>query len=47
MLASQTYESVYTAEGKEQLRTRLMETINTQLPEYRVIYVYFTEFVVQ
>lgn len=47
MLASQTYDSVYTAEGKEQLRTKLMETINTQLPEYRVIYVYFTEFVVQ
>jgi flagellar basal body-associated protein FliL len=47
MLASQTYDSVYTAEGKEQLRQKLMETINTQLPEYRVIYVYFTEFVVQ
>lgn len=47
MLASQTYDSVYTAEGKEELRGKLMETINTQLPEYRVIYVYFTEFVVQ
>jgi len=47
MLASQTYDSVYTADGKEQLRNKLMETINSQLPEYRVIYVYFTEFVVQ
>jgi flagellar FliL protein len=47
MLASQTYDSVYTADGKEELRNKLMETINTQLPEYRVIYVYYTEFVVQ
>lgn len=47
MLASQTYDSVYTAEGKEALRNKLMETINGQLPEHRVIYVYFTEFVVQ
>jgi flagellar FliL protein len=47
LLSSQTFESVYTAEGKEKLRQDIMDTINTQLPEYRVIFVYFTEFVVQ
>ena len=47
LLASQTFESVYTAEGKEALRKTIMSTINHQLPEYNVIFVYFTEFVVQ
>jgi flagellar basal body-associated protein FliL len=47
LLASKTFESVYTAEGKENLRKDIMNTINIQLPEYRVIFVYFTEFVVQ
>jgi flagellar basal body-associated protein FliL len=47
MLASQTFESIYTAEGKETLRQQIMDTINEQLPDYRVNFVYFTEFVVQ
>jgi flagellar FliL protein len=47
LLSSQTYESVYTAQGKEALRVDLMNKINAQLPEHRVIFVYFTEFVVQ
>jgi flagellar basal body-associated protein FliL len=47
MLASQTFESVYTAEGKETLRQEIMNTINKQLPDYHVNFVYFTEFVVQ
>ena len=47
LLGNQTFDSVYTAKGKEDLRKELLSTINTQLPEYRVIFVYFTEFVVQ
>jgi flagellar protein FliL len=47
MLASKTFEDVYTAEGKEKLRREILTTLNTMLPEYQVIYVYFTEFVVQ
>jgi flagellar FliL protein len=47
LLSSQTFESVYTAEGKESLRKLIMDTINANLHEQRVIYVYFTEFVVQ
>jgi flagellar FliL protein len=47
LLSSKTFDSIYTAEGKEILRQDIINTINTQLPEYRVIFVYFTEFVVQ
>lgn len=47
LFASQTFEKVYTAEGKEHLRQQIKELINQQIPEYHVIYVYFTEFVVQ
>lgn len=46
-LSSQTFEDVYTADGKENLRKNIIETISKQLPEYQVIFVYFTEFVVQ
>ncbi len=47
LLSSKTFESVYTADGKEKLRQEIMNTLNTQLPEHRVIFVYFTEFVLQ
>jgi flagellar FliL protein len=47
LLSSKTFDAIYTAEGKEILRQDIINTINTQLPEYRVIFVYFTEFVVQ
>ncbi len=47
LLSSQTFESVYTAEGKEILRQKILEQVNSQLPENKVIFVYFTEFVVQ
>ncbi|GAB4475461.1 MAG: hypothetical protein Kow0088_12360 [Anaerolineales bacterium] len=47
LFASQTFDKVYTAEGKEHLRQQIKELINQQLPEYHVIAVYFTEFVVQ
>jgi len=47
LLSSKSFEAVYTAEGKELLRQEIMDTINMQIPEHRVIFVYFTEFVVQ
>ncbi|HEC60904.1 MAG TPA: flagellar basal body-associated FliL family protein [bacterium] len=47
LLSSQTFESTYTALGKEILRQQIADTINQQIPEYQVIFVYFTEFVVQ
>lgn len=47
LMSSKTFEIVYTAEGKASLRNEILETINSRLPQYRVIFVYFTEFVVQ
>lgn len=47
LLSSKTYEDVYTMEGKDILRVELVDAINARLPEYDVIYAYFTEFVVQ
>ena len=46
-LSSKTFESIYTAEGKDLLREEIKEQLNTRLPELQVIAVYFTEFVVQ
>ncbi|MBI9044024.1 MAG: flagellar basal body-associated FliL family protein [Anaerolineaceae bacterium] len=47
LLSTKEFQDVYTAEGKEVLRTEIIETINEKLPDYHIIYVYFTEFVVQ
>lgn len=47
LLSSKTYSDLYTAEGKEKLRGEIMDAINTKLPEFHVMSVYFTEFVVQ
>jgi flagellar FliL protein len=47
LFSSKTFEQVYMASGKEVLREELIRLINSRLPEYKVIYVYFTEFVVQ
>jgi flagellar FliL protein len=47
LLASKTYSDLYTAQGKEQLRAEIMNAINSKLPEFHVMSVYFTEFVVQ
>lgn len=47
LVSSKTYDEVNSAEGKEALRNELMQLINARLPNYRVIAIYFTEFVVQ
>ncbi len=47
LLSSKDFASVYSTEGKDTLRQEIMEAINTRLPEYKVIYVYFKEFVMQ
>jgi flagellar FliL protein len=47
LLSGKKMEDVYTAEGKELLRQQVMDRLNSRLAEYPVIYVYFTEFVVQ
>ncbi|MCJ7530409.1 MAG: flagellar basal body-associated FliL family protein [Anaerolineales bacterium] len=47
LLSSKSFESIYTAAGKEQLRNEIMTLLNARMPEYRIILVYFTEFTVQ
>jgi len=46
-LSTKTFEDLYTAEGKEQLRLELMQAIQESVPDYHLISIYFTEFVVQ
>jgi flagellar basal body-associated protein FliL len=47
LLSTKSYENLYTADGKENLRVEIMNAINERLPEFHIISVYFTEFVVQ
>jgi flagellar protein FliL len=47
MLSSKTFSELYTAVGKEALRGELMQKLQAVLPEYQIIGVYFTEFVVE
>jgi len=47
LLSTKDFQAVYTSEGKENLRQEIMQAVNSRLPEFRVIYVYFTEFVMQ
>lgn len=47
LLSSKTFEDVYTTEGKDILRQEIMQAVNDRLQGYHVIYVYFTEFVMQ
>lgn len=46
-LSTKTFEDLYTAEGKEALRTELMQAIQQAVPNFHLISIYFTEFVVQ
>jgi flagellar FliL protein len=47
LLSTKTYEDLYTADGKERLRTEIMSVLATKLPDLPIISIYFTEFVVQ
>ncbi len=46
-LSTKTYDDLYTAEGKEALRQELMKALAAKVPDYQLLNVYFTEFVVQ
>ncbi|MEK7439840.1 MAG: flagellar basal body-associated FliL family protein, partial [Chloroflexota bacterium] len=47
LLASKTFDKVYTVEGKDALRQDIVLRINALLPQQKLMFVYFTEFVVQ
>ncbi|MCX7978576.1 MAG: flagellar basal body-associated FliL family protein [Bdellovibrionaceae bacterium] len=45
ILSSKTYEQVSTAEGKNELKTEIVQTINNFLSKGKIKNVYFTEFI--
>lgn len=47
LLSTKTYDQLYTAEGKEQLRMEIMDSLSKKLPDLHLLSIYFTEFVVQ
>jgi flagellar basal body-associated protein FliL len=47
LISSKTFEDLYTAQGKENLRLELSNLITQRLPDYKILSVYLTEFVVQ
>jgi len=47
LLSTKTYDDLYTAEGKENLRQEMMQTLAAKLPDFQILSIYFTEFVVQ
>jgi len=46
LLTSQTYEDIYTLEGKNRLRLDIQEGLNELLQEPRIVAVYFTDFLI-
>lgn len=47
LISTKSFDTLYTAEGKDSLRQEIMARVNQRLPEFKVISVYFTEFVVE
>jgi flagellar basal body-associated protein FliL len=47
ILSTKSFDSLYTADGKEALRQEILKGIDDRLPELKILSVYFTEFVVQ
>lgn len=46
-ISTKSFEELYTAQGKENLRMELSNLIMQRMPDYHVLSVYFTEFVVE
>ncbi len=47
LISSKTFDEIYTVDGKDALRQDIIYRINILLPSEHLMYVYFTEFVVQ
>lgn len=47
LISSKTFEDLYTAQGKENLRQEITNLITQRMPDYHILSVYLTEFVVQ
>ena len=47
LLSTKTYEDLYTADGKENLRHEIQNILTEKLTDLKILSIYFTEFVVQ
>ena len=47
LLSTKTYDTLYTADGKEKLRAEVKDAVQAKMPDFKLLGVYFTEFVVQ
>lgn len=47
LISNKTFDAIYTVDGKEALRQDIITRTNALLPSERLMYVYFTEFVIQ
>ncbi|MDR3578302.1 MAG: flagellar basal body-associated FliL family protein [Anaerolineaceae bacterium] len=47
LLSTKTFQDLYTADGKEKLRQQIMQAIAAKMPDFKILSIYFTEFVVQ
>ena len=47
LISTKEFSEIYTADGKEQLRSELITSLSQKMPEYTILNVYFTEFVMQ
>lgn len=47
LLSTKTYEDLYTADGKENLRHEIQNILTEKLIDLKILSIYFTEFVVQ
>jgi flagellar protein FliL len=46
LISTKTFDQLYTADGKEKLRSELIHGLNERLEELKIIQIYFTEFVI-
>jgi flagellar FliL protein len=46
LVSQKTFEDLYTADGKEKLRKEILESVSNRLTGYKILSIYFTEFVV-
>ncbi len=46
LVSQKSFEDLYTADGKEKLRNEILESVSNRLTGYKILSIYFTEFVV-
>jgi flagellar basal body-associated protein FliL len=47
IISTKTFDMLYTADGKESLRKEVLDQLRQRMPEYQILSVYFSEFVVE